>query len=132
LFSFVKRHFFVEFTAEVQNKLETEKNIWIASVRTDGRPHLVPVWFIWLEKKIYLSIDPTSIKARNIALNTRVALALEDGSHPVICEGDAYLVSPPFPEEVIQQFFNKYAWEIPSEKQYNQLVEVHPRKWLVW
>lgn len=122
----------MELSQEVKGKLETGKNIWLASVRSDGRPHLVPVWFVWLGDKVFLSIDPTSVKARNISGNANVALALEDGSSPVICEGEAHLLSPPLPEEVTQRFFSKYGWEILKEKQYNQLVEVRPKKLLFW
>jgi hypothetical protein len=74
---------------EAETKLETEKNIWVASVRPDGRPHLAPVWFAWHAGKLYICTGPGSVKARNISQNPRVALALEGGSHPVICEGIA-------------------------------------------
>jgi hypothetical protein len=62
-------------------KLETAQNIWIASVRPDGRPHLTPVWFAWTGGKLYVSIDPDSVKSKNIAHTPHVALALEDGLH---------------------------------------------------
>jgi F420H(2)-dependent biliverdin reductase len=117
---------------ESHSKLINEKNIWIASVRADGRPHLVPVWFTWHSGKIYLSIDPKSVKSRNVSLNPNVVLALENGSHPVICEGLASPVLPPLPEEVIRLFQAKYGWDIAAEKQYSQLLEVHPLKWLAW
>jgi hypothetical protein len=45
---------------EAMEKLETAQNIWIASVRPDGRPHLTPVWFAWAGGKLYVSIDPDS------------------------------------------------------------------------
>ena len=31
--------------SKVHHRSETEANIWFATVRADGRPHLVPVWF---------------------------------------------------------------------------------------
>jgi PPOX class probable F420-dependent enzyme len=112
--------------------LETEKNIWIASVRPDGRPHLAPVWFVWQDGKLYVCTAPESVKARNIEQNPRVVLALEDGSSPVICEGSAAPVPSPWPEKVIALFQHKYDWNISSEEQYTQLVEVTPTKWLTW
>jgi F420H(2)-dependent biliverdin reductase len=100
---------------ESHSKLINEKNIWIASVRADGRPHLVPVWFTWHSGKIYLSIDPKSVKSRNVSLNPNVVLALEDGSHPVICEGLASPVLPPLPEEVIRLFKRNMAGISPQK-----------------
>ena len=32
-------------------RLETEAIIWLATVRSDGRPHLTPIWFVWQEVK---------------------------------------------------------------------------------
>ena len=58
--------------AETLNKLDSEKNIWVASVRPDSRPHLVPVWFAWYAGKLHLCIDPTSVKAKNFLNNDRV------------------------------------------------------------
>jgi PPOX class probable F420-dependent enzyme len=117
---------------EAATKLETEKNIWVASVRPDGRPHLAPVWFAWHAGKLYVCTDPASVKARNIVQNPRVVLALEDGLHPVICEGTAAAVPVPWPAQVAAIFRIKYDWDISSEAQYTQLLEVTPTKWLTW
>jgi hypothetical protein len=117
---------------EAIERLKTAQNIWIASVRPDGRPHLTPVWFALAGGKLYVSIDPDSVKSKNIAYNPRVALSLEDGLHPVICEGTAALLNPPLPDEVLAVFLRKYEWDITQEKQYHQVVEVTPQKWLVW
>jgi nitroimidazol reductase NimA-like FMN-containing flavoprotein (pyridoxamine 5'-phosphate oxidase superfamily) len=112
--------------------LATDQNIWVSTVRPNGRPHLTPVWFAYLDPRIYICIDPASVKARNLELNPRVVLALEDGLHPVICEGEASAVTRPYPEEVKDAFLRKYEWQIESESQYNYLVEIQPHKWLAW
>jgi nitroimidazol reductase NimA-like FMN-containing flavoprotein (pyridoxamine 5'-phosphate oxidase superfamily) len=120
---------------EAETRLETERNIWVASVRPDGRPHLAPVWFAWHVGKLYVCTEPGSVKARNISQNRRVVLALEDGTHPVICEGIAAPVPTPWSAEmakVAAVFRNKYDWDISSEEQYTQLLEVTPTKWLAW
>jgi F420H(2)-dependent biliverdin reductase len=113
-------------------KLETQQNIWISSVRPDGRPHLAPVWFVWHAGKIYIGTDPKSVKSANIRGNPRVALALEDGTHPLICEGTASLVEKPWPEPLLGAFFKKYEWDLLKENQYNQVIEITPVKWLSW
>ncbi|MCP4418942.1 MAG: hypothetical protein GY805_20185 [Chloroflexi bacterium] len=33
-------------TAELEARLLTERNIWLATVRPSCRPHLIPIWFI--------------------------------------------------------------------------------------
>jgi PPOX class probable F420-dependent enzyme len=116
----------------VQQKLASSENIWFASVRPDGRPHLSPVWFAWVDGYLYISIDPESVKSRNLAKNPNVVLALEDGLHPVICEGQAEILPQPWPEEVLAVLFQKYEWDLNTETQYNRLVLVRPERWLTW
>ena len=113
-------------------KLEQQKVIWFGSVRPDGRPHLAPIWFVWLAGRIYVSTEPNSVKSRNIRRNPRVVLALEDGTNPVICEGTAQMVSAPWSEELLAAFYQKYEWDLNKEEQYNQVIEIAPEKWLSW
>jgi hypothetical protein len=35
----------------MEERLSGERNVWIATVRPDGRPRLVPVWFSWVENR---------------------------------------------------------------------------------
>ncbi len=121
-----------EISPEIEQRLSAAQNIWVASVRPDGRPHLAPVWFVWTAGKLYISIELESVKGRNMAQNANVALALEDGLHPVISEGQAVLLPKPYPADVLKVFLMKYEWDISQESQYNQIVEVNPRKWLAW
>lgn len=118
--------------AEVQEKLVNQKNIWIATVRPDGRPHLSPVWFVFHNGRIYISIDPTSVKARNLKTNPQIVAALEDGLKPVICEGTARQLSISADEGAQAEFYRKYEWDLTTENQYNLLIEITPAKWLYW
>jgi hypothetical protein len=113
-------------------RLETEANIWVATARPDGRPHLTPVWFAWCAGKLYACVQSGSVKARNLRQNPQVSLALENGSNPVICEGTAALLAPPWPEEVAAIFAAKYEWNIHTDTEYDQLLEITPVKWLAW
>jgi hypothetical protein len=117
---------------DAKTRLRTDQNIWVGSVRLDGRPHLSPVWFVYLDDKLFICIDPNSVKARNLAANPQIVLALEAGLHPVICEGTAASVPRPYPPLVTAEFFRKYEWEIDKDSQYNHLIEITPQKWLVW
>lgn len=117
-------------------RLQTERNIWIATIRPQKkeptvRPHLVPVWFVWHEGKFYICIKQQSVKGRNLTHNHFVSLALEDGSKVVICEGEAAVVEEPWPAAVCTHFHQKYDWAIP-DGEYDLLLAVTPNKWLVW
>lgn len=114
------------------DRFASQKNIWFASVRPNSRPHLVPVWFIWYDEKLFICIEPTSVKAKNLEANPYVTLAIEDASKPVICEGEARTVSAPWPPKIFELFERKYDWDLAVEDQYKRLIEVTPRKWLAW
>ena len=117
---------------ETLQRLETEANLWLATVRSDGRPHLTPVWFAWHAEKIYACIQAGSVKTRNLAQNPLVALSLEDGSHPLIGEGTVAFVAEPWPEAVAAIFRRKYDWDIFTDSDYDRLLEISPVKWLSW
>ncbi|HEX8228561.1 MAG TPA: pyridoxamine 5'-phosphate oxidase family protein [Chloroflexia bacterium] len=81
--------------AHVDERLRTEIIIWLATVRADGRPHLVPVWFLWdnSESVIYIFSKPDQ-KIRNLKQNPNVVLALNSptGNDVVTLEGTATLL----------------------------------------
>ncbi len=113
-------------------RLEEGTNIWFGSVRPDGRPHLAPVWFVFWEGRLYISTDPHSVKSHNIDQNPQVVLALEDGTHPVMCEGMARPLSSPYPRGLLAAFFEKYEWDLEKEQIYQRPIEITPTKWIAW
>lgn len=110
----------------MNSRLATAKNIWVATVRPDGRPHLAPVWFVAMNRHWYFVTDPKSVKARNLHLNPKIALSLEDGDDPVVVEGEAGPVQPSI--EVIRLFKEKYDWDITTDSRYTQVFEVRVKK----
>lgn len=71
----------------VDQQMEKSRNYWIASTKTDGNPHVAPVWGVWMEGALYFSTAPSARKARNIAANPEVVVHLESGDEVVIMEG---------------------------------------------
>ena len=98
------------------------RNVWFATVRPNGRPHLVPIWFVVEDGRWYVCTGADSVKARNLQANPSVSLALEDGDHPYVVEGQAQPVA--VTPSLAQKFKAKYDWDITTDTQYNQLIEV--------
>ncbi len=71
----------------VRDRLTSERNYWVATMRPDGRPHAMPVWGIWLDEMLYFSTNPASRKGRNLAANPNAVVHLESGDDVVILEG---------------------------------------------
>lgn len=113
-------------------RLHTAKNIWLATVRPGGRPHLVPIWFVWMDGEFYILTESSSVKARNLRANPRAVISLEDGSSPLIVECTARSVDRPYPASLVEAFQAKYEWNILTDGQYNGMFGFTPDKWLAW
>src|SRR5213593_2186245 len=61
-------------------RLSGARNYWLATVRGDGRPHVMPVWGIWFENAFYFSTGPRSRKARNIEKNMNCVVCPENAA----------------------------------------------------
>ncbi|RPJ50767.1 MAG: pyridoxamine 5'-phosphate oxidase [Acidobacteria bacterium] len=119
-------------TDEAIARLEEARILWMATVRPDGRPHLVPVWFVFADGRLYCCIEPTSVKARNLLASPQASVALEEGKHPIIGEGRAEFLIKPWPVAVVEAFTSKYEWDIATDEQYTALIQITPVKWMMW
>ena len=57
-----------------EERMAVAQNYWIATVRPDGRPHLTPVWGVWVDGVFYFGSGPQTRKVRNLAENPSVAV----------------------------------------------------------
>ena len=119
-------------TASMKERLAQERNIWISTVRPDGRPHIVPVWFVSVDKRIYVCIEPQSVKGRNLAANHTSPWRSRTAIIQLFAKVRGGFFERPWPEPVVGAFRDKYDWSISSEQQYTALFEITPRKWLKW
>ena len=70
----------------------------LATVRKDGRPHVVPIWFDLDDKTIVFTTGLDSVKAVNIRRDPRVCICVDDQTPPfafVQSEGTAVLSDDP-------------------------------------
>jgi Pyridoxamine 5'-phosphate oxidase len=75
--------------AAVEARLVAATSYWLATVRPDGRPHVVPRWGVWLDGRFWYDGAPTTVHARNLATNPACSLNLESGNEAVIVEGES-------------------------------------------
>lgn len=67
----------------------------LATVRPDGRPHVVPIWFTLDEDTLIFTTWHTTVKATNIRQNAYVSLCVDDETPPfayAMLEGTATLL----------------------------------------
>lgn len=129
--------------AHVEERLQTEPIIWLTSVRADGRPHLVPVWYYWDGSTVLIFSQPNNQKIRNLRHNPNVMLALEakdGGDDVVLFEGKAELLQQPSAQVLPAGYEQKYAEGIKNigmtkeqmVASYSQPIRITPTKFISW
>ena len=117
----------------IEARLGRQSEIWLATVRYDGRPHLSPLWFIWLEEKIYVCTGAGTQKFANLRGNQSVALALPDPLNVIVIEGEAHVAPRADIDKLADYFFNKYEWDFRYDDSAKwQLIQITPMKILAW
>ena len=104
---------------------------WFGSTRPDGRPHLAPIWHVVHAGRIFVVTQRKSVRSANVRTNPAVSLSLADTSNALIAEGTAQ----PAPErraELQPLFQAKYNWDIATDPDYDDVLEVTPRKVIAW
>lgn len=125
--------------AHADQRLRTDPMVWLCTVRPDGRPHVVPVWFLWTGESILIFSMPNNQKIRNLRQNPHVTLALDgtnSGSDIVTVEGTAELFQDPSLTPELPAYAEKYAElmrqiNLPPEKMtrvYSQGIRITPTR----
>ena len=78
---------------KVDLPLKAMRSIWISTTRPDGRPHAVPVWFIWNGTSIYFITRRDMQKAKNLANQPWIVVHAGDGDDVIILEGPVEIVT---------------------------------------
>jgi nitroimidazol reductase NimA-like FMN-containing flavoprotein (pyridoxamine 5'-phosphate oxidase superfamily) len=117
----------------IEGRLSREDTIWFATTRGDGRPHLAPMWFVWLDGKIYICTGSNTQKFTNMRHNQNVSLALTDPLKVVLIEGEAHVASRQTVEALANHFYHKYEWDFRYDESADwRLIEITPYKILAW
>lgn len=100
-----------EFGRRAAERLANETVIWLTTVRADGQPQSVPVWFLWDGQTLLIYTRPNTQKLRNMARHPRVGLHFntdERGDDVVRIEGTAQVL-PDFPPATqVPEMIDKY------------------------
>lgn len=116
--------------AEVETLLVNARTYWVATTRPDGRPHVAPVWGVWLDQSFVFETSSESVKARNLLADPRCAVHIDHTQAGVIVEGEAERTRD---EQLIRAFSEayvpKYDWDIDQylARPSSALFRVGPR-----
>jgi general stress protein 26 len=116
-----------------EQRLERARNYWIATTRPDGRPHLMPVWGVWVEGALYFGTDRGSRKARNVLNNPAMAVHVDIEDDAVILEGEAREVTDqPTLDAVDRAYLTKYRMKLTDAPGDSCFLELRPKVVFAW
>jgi|SRR5579884_4275869 len=127
----------------IDQRLRSDLIIWLTTVRPDGRPHTIPVWFSWDGETILILSQPNTQKIRNLRSNPNVTLALDgsdQGGDVIVLEGKAELLKEKTIELNPPGYFTKYSSSIQEmgetpenlAQSYSQPIRITPTKFIAW
>ena len=126
-----------------ESRLKEEEIAWMTTVRSDGQPQTVPVWFLWDDDGFLIYSQPNRQKLKNISRNPRVGLNLntnEQGNDVVRLEGTASIDEDAPLSSEVAHYVAKYRESIARigydvegfARAYSVAVRVTPERWQVW
>jgi nitroimidazol reductase NimA-like FMN-containing flavoprotein (pyridoxamine 5'-phosphate oxidase superfamily) len=130
--------------SEVSSFMQKEWLASFATVDAEGRPHVVPVFFTYDKGRVYVQTDRKSVKVRNLAKNSNVAIAVYRGEEAVIIRGKGKVIADK--NEFIkrtQKHIDKYRLQLDEhgrdsmgiplfDAKIRCVIEVVPEKILFW
>ncbi len=126
------------------NFLKTQKVLRLATIDQKGTPHIVPVWYLYSQKKFYIGTNTRTEKAKNLKKNKRVSFCIDVGIHSpkiygVMGKGSAKLILDKnkvsaIAKKILKRYFrtleNKSAKELLDET--DCIIEITPKKLSTW
>lgn len=98
---------------EVRDRIARAGDYWVATVRSNGAPHVRPVFCVWIDGRLYSTTNGTRAKARHLEANPRVAVTARVDGVDVVVEGRAGFVTDEATlERVAGAYRDKYGWPL--------------------
>ena len=124
--------------------LKKEKILHLATIDEKNSPHIVPVWYMYSAKKIYIGTNTKTQKAKNIKKHRKVSFCVDVGINSpkiygVMGKGTAKLIKEKdrvlrIEKRILLRYFktlnNKSAKELIDDT--DCIIEIMPKKYSVW
>jgi nitroimidazol reductase NimA-like FMN-containing flavoprotein (pyridoxamine 5'-phosphate oxidase superfamily) len=124
--------------------LKSQKILRLATIDTLGNPHIIPVWYMYINNKFYVGTNTRTKKAKNIKKNPKVSFCVDIGIKSpnifgVMGIGRAKLILKTdrverFAKKILLRYFenleNKSAQKLLNQT--DCIIEITPKKITDW
>jgi hypothetical protein len=98
-----------------EERLSASHNYWLSTSGPDGKPHAMPLWAVWSNRRLLFSTGEQSRKYRNLVHEPRCTLTTEHGEEAVVVEGRAVRATdPPTIAELVAATKAKYDYDMSA------------------
>ena len=95
------------------DRLENAHTYWLTTVRPDGRPHVMPVWAVWIDIALWFSTSEQSVKGRNVAREPRCSVSLDAAGIQIVVDAVARRVTAAAElHRFADVYTQKYEWPV--------------------
>jgi nitroimidazol reductase NimA-like FMN-containing flavoprotein (pyridoxamine 5'-phosphate oxidase superfamily) len=84
---------------------------WLATVRPDGRPHVMPLGVLWVDGALYFNAGATTRKAKNLAHNPNCTITVATHGFDLVVEGEAVRVTDEAKLQRIAEVYASQGWQ---------------------
>ncbi len=124
--------------------LKSQKILRLTTIDDKRNLHIVPVWYLYSSKKIFIGTNTKTQKAKNAKKNKRVSFCVDVGINSpdiygVMGQGNANIILENskvkrIAKKILLRYFdtmkNKSAIELLDDT--DCIIEITPEKWSVW
>ena len=112
----------------VVRKMNRCRTFWLATIHAgQARPHVMPVWGVWVDDAFFFSTGHKSRKGQNLAANAACTVMNDDGKEAVIVEGEAKQVEDAETIETVAAVYKK-KYKMDPRSMGEPIFMVRPRK----
>ncbi|MFZ3339426.1 MAG: pyridoxamine 5'-phosphate oxidase family protein [Terriglobales bacterium] len=116
----------------VARKMNRCRTFWLATIRPGKgnarpRPHVMPIWGVWLDEAFFFSTGRKSRKGQNLASNPACTVTNDDGKEAIIVEGQARQVDAATSLERVASVYKK-KYKMDPRGMNEPIFEVRPSK----
>ena len=114
--------------AQIEAFLRAPRHAIVGTNRVDGPPQLSPVWYLYEDGRLYISIGAATAKHRNLQRDPRISICV-DGCHPdartVMIYGKAHIVphGDPLQQEMRWRIIRHYYEDEETARQYAESTQ---------
>jgi hypothetical protein len=96
-----------------RRRLEDAETYWLATVRPDGRPHVMPVLAVWVDGALHFCAGAATRKAKNLKRDSHCVITARNDALDLVIEGQAMQVRDDATlSRVAEGYASKYGWPV--------------------